>query len=160
MFNVINAQDIEIFANFFNEFRQLLEVQIQQKRGTPLTVQFGNTDNERLSTWVDIQGDPFSTNTSFNAPPILINEPVCDTLKLSERELYAFIAHEFGHILDDTPRGNDQLGREINADQTAVELGLTQELISGLQKLVDSGLFTAQNQSILSRIQNLNMPDN
>lgn len=160
MLNVINDQDIEIFESFLNEFRQLLEVQIRQKRGTELTVLVGNTDNPKLNARVSIQEDPFSTNTGFREPPILINEPTCDTLRLNHRELYAFIAHEFGHILDDTPRGNDQLEREINADQTSVELGLTQELISGLQKLVDSGLFAAQDQSILSRIQNLNMPDN
>jgi Zn-dependent protease with chaperone function len=66
------------------------------------------------------------------------------------------LAHEIGHILDKTQRlPNNQLTWEYNADQLAIDLGLSQELKSGLEKIIKSGDYSNENLDIKKRIKKL-----
>lgn len=76
---------------------------------------------------------------------IIFNQAAIDNLELTEEEQYAAIAHEIGHIIyrffdkkEQFPKGQ---GEEIFADSIAAEIGLAEELLSLLEKMVSSGLF-------------------
>lgn len=73
---------------------------------------------------------------------IAYHEPNCDTLGLGEKEKFAIIAHELGHIFNrDKDYGDNHLLREQDADCIAVSLELTESLIDGLTIFCDKGVF-------------------
>lgn len=84
---------------------------------------------------------------------IAINRRRCDSLGLSEEEIFAFIAHEIGHVMQlsctmfDTKEKKDEApcGYEHEADIMAVHFELKRELCSGLQKIIDSHQFSTED---------------
>lgn len=84
---------------------------------------------------------------------IAINRGRCDSLGFSEEEIFAFITHEIGHVMQlsctrfDTIEKKDEdcCGYEHEADMMAVHMGLKTELCSGLQKMIDSHLFVTED---------------
>ncbi len=84
---------------------------------------------------------------------IAINRERCDSLGLSEEEIFAFIAHEIGHVMQlsctmfDTKEKKDEApcGYEHEADIMAVHFELKRELCSGLQKIIDSHQFSTED---------------
>jgi hypothetical protein len=148
MINITNPQNIEIYTAFINEFEELLR---NINPVSTINIEVVNVEYP-LSVAVTISDDPFATNTIITPLLIVINETVCNDLNLSQRECFAMIAHEVGHILDPTPREGNEFRREINADMFTVELDLVQDLINGLTKIIDSGNFTAQVEVIQDRI--------
>ena len=148
MININNTQNLEIYTTFINEFGELLR-NIDTDSTTNI---FGVNVNHTLSSAVTISDDPFATNTIITPLLIVMNEAVCNDLNLTKRECFAMIAHEIGHILDTTPRVGNETQREINADIFTVRLGLSQELINGLTKIIDSCNYDAQVEGIQERI--------
>ncbi len=68
------------------------------------------------------------------------------------REQFAMLFHELGHILDHTPRIGNGFQRELNADQFAVDFGLSEDLATGLTKLVESGRYQETSGDMNRRI--------
>lgn len=68
---------------------------------------------------------------------IFYDEYLCKKCNLTEKECFACIVHEIGHIFDPTPSINNMPSeeRELNADKIVIELGLQEHLISALKKL-------------------------
>ena len=64
---------------------------------------------------------------------------------MNEKEQFASIAHEIGHILyffmNNKADYPGQQGEEIYCDSIASKIGLTAELLSTIIKLENSGLF-------------------
>ena len=77
----------------------------------------------------------------YDAFSITGNCIFCDILlvkkfKLSDMECLSCIAHEVGHFLSPPKKDmSDQQEREMHADQYVVELGLSDHLISALNKM-------------------------
>lgn len=88
---------------------------------------------------------------------IIISQPVCNSLNLSEPELLASIAHEVGHIIhyfNSSLIGLNDLIHESKADEVASFLNLSKPLSSVLEKLISSGYYTDYQCSIMrSRIK-------
>jgi hypothetical protein len=146
-----NPQSLKIYASFISEFGERLKST--------------NSDNEKniyginqahdLSVATSSLNDPFATNTIVTPSVVVMNDDICNTLQLTDRECFAFILHEIGHIMDKTPLiGNEEL-REINADQFAVNFRMSQELISGLSKILDSNNYENLVEGIRKRVDAL-----
>ena len=147
-----NPQNIEIFTSFVYQFEKVMSDELIN---STITICCINEHHERYCT-VATENDPFATNTSLNPPFIAINEQVCQELSLTQEEQYAMIAHEIGHILDKSPREkNNPLNREYNADQFASKLELSKELKTGLEKIINSGNYPCETESIKERIKKL-----
>jgi len=145
-----NPQNIEVFKSFITQFENTIN---DTHNGDTINICGINEVNKRFN-YIANNYDPFATNTLFKNPfYIAINEQVCKQLILSQEEQYAMIAHEIGHIIDKSPREiNNQLNREYNADQFAIGLDLTNELKSGLEKIIARGNYPEEIEGIKVRI--------
>jgi Zn-dependent protease with chaperone function len=147
-----NPQKIEIFKSFVDQF----EKEIDENFNEDTCTIFGINEQHPLFSAIANSTDPCAYNRIVKPLSIAINEKVIQQLKLTNEEQYAMIAHEIGHILDKTPRDmNNQLIREFNADQFAVNLNLTKELKTGLEKLIESGDYPEENEGLKERIKKL-----
>lgn len=152
MITLNNPQNLDIYSTFIDDFGEIIKFKYE---GNSITIS-GVNGSWPNSQFVDIKSVPFATNTELRDLIIVINEEICESLDLSQNERYAMISHEIGHIIDPTPRNNNHLLREINADSFAVELGLSHHLISGLQKLIYSGKYDTEIDMIKVRINKIN----
>ena len=150
MISFKNPQNIDVFESFFGEFEEVNDI-----FNDDIEI-LGINEQHILFSAVATKDDPFATNTSIKPVCIAINEQICQKLDLTQKEQYAMIAHEIGHILDSSPREeNNQLGREFNADLFAVKLGLSKELKTGLEKIVASGNYIAEDDCLNKRIKEI-----
>lgn len=81
-------------------------------------------------------------------------------LTLTDEERFAMIAHEFGHVYNlDTNYGEgnktDFLKKELDADEMACRLGLTEALISGLMIIMEKGECEGGLEQMQQRIDKL-----
>lgn len=60
------------------------------------------------------------------------------------------LAHEIGHSIDTTDR-NKHHEREVNADIFAIQLEFKTSLVSGLQKLINSGDYSEEENANMSQ---------
>ena len=147
-----NPQKIEIFKSFLEQYgKQINKNDLEDE----ITI-VGINEKHKLFSAVSTIEDPFATNISISPLLITINEPLCEQLKFTKEEKYAMITHEIGHILDKTVReNNNQLNREFNADQFSINLGLSKELKSGLEKIIESGKYEKEVKDINERIKKM-----
>lgn len=75
---------------------------------------------------------------------IVCDETFCETLKLSDEEKLASIAHEVGHIILYFLTNNVLYDQEKKADEYVATMGLGYPLKSVLMKLVNSGLYSEE----------------
>lgn len=91
---------------------------------------------------------PFGTSNDR----IAINETQCERLGLEDGEKDACLFHEIGHILH--PNEDDGLKKELTADSLAVEIGLEDQLVSALKKMVVSDVFNIEaSNEMMNRIE-------
>lgn len=90
-----------------------------------------------------IKKDDFDAETTIAG--IVFCPPIIERIGLNEKEQFASIAHEIGHILyffmNNKADYPGQQGEEIYCDSIASKIGLTAELLSTIIKLENSGLF-------------------
>lgn len=152
MIQLTNKHNIEVFNSFSDKYLKVIN---EIHRDNKISIGIINSVDSKFN-YVASPEDPFATSTIMNPIVIAINEEVCVKLKLTQKEQHAMLAHEIGHILDKTQRlTNNQLIREYNADQLAIDLGLSQELKSGLEKIIKSGDYSNENLDIKKRIKKL-----
>ena len=86
---------------------------------------------------------------------IYISEKMTGQMEFSYPELFAVLAHELGHILYRThPWGFDA---EERADSLAAELGLGNQMISVIEKIIASRKFSHITSALVRRIQFLHL---
>ncbi|MBQ8462837.1 MAG: hypothetical protein IJ544_01825 [Prevotella sp.] len=81
---------------------------------------------------------------------IAMNASMCEAYRLDEDEMTAMLFHEIGHIV--YPNEVDGFEKEHRADGLAISVGLGEALKSGLQKLVDTGMFREEKEEMIRRI--------
>ena len=78
---------------------------------------------------------------------------MCKNGKFTEEELFAIIAHEIGHAMDNIENNTKKsLRREEDADNLSVQLGLGQILATALNKMIESGLYSDDNENMKIRM--------
>lgn len=84
---------------------------------------------------------------------IFVSEKECGLIGLSEAEIFAALAHEIGHILykADAFRPDS----ENIADQLAADLGLGSQMISVIEKIIESRRYPRLTSMLVQRIQYL-----
>lgn len=91
---------------------------------------------------------------------IIYSPEICQRLQLSSNEICACIAHEVGHIIhhfNTNLKDVNSLLVEMKADEVCVNLGLKENLISTLNKLIISGLYSEEQTMMMKlRINHLN----
>ena len=92
----------------------------------------------------DCVGSPFVA--------IIVCEEICYKLGFTQEEMFAAIAHEVGHITNaNTFLKNAHVSwQEIFADKIATDLGLSEPLISLIEKLKNSHLYTEEQISLFN----------
>jgi hypothetical protein len=146
-----NPQKLDIYDTFILNFAEKLEA---YHNSDSILIQGINTDHPSAE-WILSDDDPFATGTIIKPLTIAMNQFICHSLCLTEKERHAMILHEIGHLIDATPRESNQMVREINADKFAVEFGYGEHLKSGLQKLVDHKNYKYLAEKIGKRIQKI-----
>lgn len=95
-------------------------------------------------------------NNFMGHTEIMRHEASCKTAGLTTDEQYALIAHEVGHFVASIERiqqwGFDE---EVYADSIAVKIGLHNELMSALQKLINSPMTDKTSIPVLQSRINL-----
>lgn len=131
MITFVEHPEIPLFANFTKRFA---DVELLRDRTESITIVIP-TD---YLAGVFYVSDPFAYN-NVNNGSIWYNEPKVNELGLNQEECYACIAHELGHMLDDSNLRDveNQQDREIYADRVAYELELGNNMISALRKMID-----------------------
>lgn len=152
MISFTNPQNIKVFKSFVDQFEKIINETVNCET---ITIS-GINEQHKYFNAVAKKNDPFATNPVLDQSIIAINEQICLQLKLSPEEQYAMIAHEIGHILDTNPREiNNQLNREYNADQFAINLNLTKELKTGLEKIIESKNYPEEIEDLKKRMKKL-----
>lgn len=101
-----------------------------------------------------------SEDASSTYAEIIVNEGLCGTLKLTEQEMLAAIAHEIGHIIFNFGDGKESLltQEEFCCDNCACQMGFAEPLFSLLRKLMDSNLYSEDMiKEMKSRLANINL---
>lgn len=91
---------------------------------------------------------------------IMVNKTLCERLELTAQEMLAAVAHEVGHIMfyfhteKEKWKGIDE---EMICDEYVCRMGLKDEMVSLLKKMIDSGKYELeQTFSFRQRIDNIN----
>lgn len=101
----------------------------------------GFANDEKRGMYNSKKSDtPFQCLNNFMGhTEIMRHKACCDAANLTVDEQYALIAHEIGHFIATIERiqvyGFDE---EVFADSIAVKIGLRNEIISAIQKLIKS----------------------
>jgi len=93
---------------------------------------------------------------AINGKYIFYNAEKCNEVGLSNEERMACIAHELGHYYDETPKDDNCLIREMNADRFALDIVPCSSLVSALSKLRDAFPEGCKRSSLELRIRQLN----
>lgn len=131
-----NKQNIAVISSFIGYYGHLLNEVMDANNNITFLPLVDNPHNDPVMRYSNV---------------IKYSEEICKRFNLSEIEVYAMIAHEIGHILDET--NSETIPREICADSMAQVLGLGKALTSGLSKLIESGLYPDENDVMKERIK-------
>lgn len=130
-----NVDNIQIFDDFLKEYIDKIK-EIQElnshKYNNKNQITIISNKNQLASFILDPKGNECIACSSDG---ICYHEANCNNINLSKEERYAIIAHEIGHIYDETYKKKHE-EREKNADLFAYKLGLKAHLISVLQKMI------------------------
>lgn len=85
---------------------------------------------------------------------IVINDDLINSLKISEHEIYAGIAHEIGHILYFFAENKDVNKEEFFADSVACKLNLKNEMCQLIEKVLMTNIYPQSTNNQL-RIRQL-----
>lgn len=133
-----HIKDVVIHCYTINQYRQLLDVE-------PLV-----WNNDTFAYSVSRTSDYPNVYAS-----IIYSPEHCNNLGLNIEEMVSAIGHEVGHIIhyfNEALDRRDSRLAEIKADEVAVELGIGQNLISVLNKLISiSKEIDPQNQELSLR---------
>jgi hypothetical protein len=145
-----NIENISVFDSFFDNYSELINSIINESQSSEIIIISSKHRNAGFFIGPD---DYFTTNPIMTKKNIAYNQYNCDKIRLTIIEKYAFIAHELGHIYDSKIyQTDDNLTKEINADEMACKIGLQDDLICGLQKLMDSNTHIELTNNINKRI--------
>lgn len=156
--NFKNLDNTDIFDDFFQQYSSRINLSVQLN-GYSSNYK-GNTEIFRtLNDWGDpnytyLDNTPY-TNWCVEDHPLEIVRSVncCKRCCFSKDEEFAIIAHEIGHIeITITSRSKGGLEEEIEADKFAVKLGLKNELINALQKMIGAEINPAKEDEMNKRI--------
>lgn len=134
-----NPFDLPVVASFIRLF------------GDTITEKF--EDNNTVITFLPLSDDENEYDDIIVrlGDKIYLSEKEIGRLGLSDPEIFAALAHELGHILYHThPWGFDA---ESRADTLAAELGLRDQMISVIDKIITSKRFRNVTSSLVQRIQ-------
>lgn len=150
---IINCTDISVFDAFNGEYSkkaieicsllQEFQIRIVCVCESPYAKKL-MVENDAFGYYMEVNSGKAS---NANAE-IIVNPTMCDRLGLTDREMLAAVAHEVGHIMfyfhteKDKYNGNIE---EMICDSYACRMGLKDEMISLLKKMVESGE-CSQNQ--------------
>lgn len=81
---------------------------------------------------------------------IYISEEEVGKLGLTDPEILAVIAHEVGHVIYST--NSWQPYCEERADSVAADLGLGSQMISAIEKIIDSRKYSQLTSNLVARI--------
>lgn len=109
-----------------------------------------------IKKWNDSNNSPYTSNHAVTE--IMRSEDVYNECGFTEKEEFAILAHELGHVVAGKrgQKSDNNLQEELNADQMAVSLGLANHMASSLQKMIDLNINPANNEEMKRRIDALN----
>ena len=85
------------------------------------------------------------------------SEAVFNECDFTREEEFAIIAHELGHFVAGVrgEKSTDNMEEESRADAMAVFLGLKEEMISAIRKMIDLNIHPENNAEMEERINHL-----
>ena len=135
---LINENNLAIVAAFIRLYGDALGVLASHYDRPIVFKRLDKTDNQ----YGDIMARIGNT--------IYISEEEVGKLGLSDPEIMAALAHEVGHVIYST-RGWDP-DCEQRADSVAADLGLGRQMISALEKFIESRRYPRLTSLLVSRI--------
>lgn len=135
--------------------------------GTKLVANYPELRDCNINIYTDIKGDGFIKrfNDKDNSPytsnhvvrEIMRSEDVFNECDFTREEEFAIIAHELGHFVAGVrgEKSTDNMEEESRADAMAVFLGLKEEMISAIRKMIDLNIHPENNAEMEERINHL-----
>ena len=133
-----NEENIEIVSSFIRLYGDVLEKIASHYDGDVIFKSLPESENQ----YHDIMGRLGNT--------VYISEKEVGRLGLTPPEIFAVLAHEIGHMVYHT-RGWDW-DCEQRADSLAADLGLGNQMISALEKIIESRRYQKLTSLLVSRI--------
>lgn len=165
-----NHTSDKVFQDFEQQFKSILYKEYAHL--SSFYIDCYTTDQyqllERVPKFVDIINDAFAysidvrivNNQRIIFAAIIFSPALCEDFQFTEKEKWASIAHEIGHIVhyfNDNLKEVGSMIIEIKADEVAIKLGLAEFLQSVLYKLKLSKLYSFEQCQLMDfRIQLLN----
>lgn len=138
---LINRENLEIADCFIHLYGEVLNKIAGHYEGRIEFKRLGREDNEYHDIMVRLGNS------------IYISEEEVGMIGLSDTELLASIAHEIGHIVYNTHGWQPDC--ELRADTLAAELGLGSQMISAIEKIIDSRRYNKLTSLLVERIHYL-----
>ena len=150
-FDVFNAKYSEKALEICSQLAAF-QIHIVHHYDTPFSDDMG--DNDAAGYYIE----PKSKDTSRRYAEIIINFAVCERFCLTDAELLAAAAHEVGHVifyfLTDKEFFQGGNAEEMLCDDYACRMGLKDEMVSLLNKMIASGEYEQeQNDNFRQRIE-------
>ena len=135
--------------------------------GTELVANYPELRDCNIKIYTDREGDGFikKYNDRDNSPytsnhlvrEIMRSEAVFNECGFTREEEFAIIAHELGHFVAGVrgEKSTDNMEEERRADAMAVFLGLKEEMISTIRKMIDLNIHPENNAEMEERINHL-----
>lgn len=151
-----------VFQDFEQQFKSILYEEYALLNGFHINCytidQYQQLDS--VPKFVDITNDAFAysievkivNNQRIKFAAIVFSPTLCENLNFTEREKWASIAHEVGHIIHYFNESLVDAGSmiiETKADEVAIKLGLAEFLKSVLRKLKSSNLYSAEQCQLM-----------
>lgn len=169
-----NHTSDKVFQDFEQQFKSILYEEYEHLSSFHIdcytTSQYQQL--ERVPKIVDIINDAFAYSIYVRIvndqrivfAAIVFSPALCEDFHFTEKEKWASIAHEIGHIVhyfNDNLKGAGSMIIEMKADEVAIKLGLAEFLQSVLHKLKLSKLYSIEQCQLMDfRIQLLNNSNN
>ncbi|MBD5357968.1 MAG: hypothetical protein HDR88_13330 [Bacteroides sp.] len=135
---LINSDNIPIVASFIRLYGDVVS-EVASHYDKPIIFRrLSSKENE----YGDIMGRIGTT--------VYISEEEVGSIGLTYPEIFASLAHEIGHIVYHTHGW--QLDCEHRADMLAAQLGLDSQMISAIEKILDSRRFPNLTSLLVGRI--------
>lgn len=136
---ILNPDNISIVESFLRLYSPELERR------------FGTLNYEVVISSLSDEDNDFHDIAARLGKKIFISRSQTDSLGLTFPEIYALIAHELGHIFYHTDPWD--VDGENRADSLAAELGLADQMISVIEKIIQSRRFRNVTSLLVQRIQ-------
>lgn len=150
-----NVNNLQVVDDFEEAYAAILEENFPELTDCKIRIYTDREGDGFIKKYNDRDNSPYTSNHVVRE--IMRSEDVFNVCGFNRDEEFAIIAHELGHFVAGV-RGvvaEINIEEEVRADAMAVFLGLREEMISTIRKMIDINIHPENNAEMEERINRL-----